>query len=262
MIAGVTFNLIFAWILISAGFMSGLPTPVGVAPNGSTVENARLIITAVSEKSPADKAGLKPGDAILAITTNSEVLQKEITPSKVSDFISKHGGVDMAVLYGRGDVKSTAFITPKDGVLKGRPAIGVTMDMIGILKLPIFQAFWEGAKTTYSLTYATIRGFGKLITNSISGNGAGLSSVTGPVGIVGLVGSASDFGFMYLLAFTAFISINLAVINLIPFPALDGGRLLFLAIESIKRSINSIGFVLLIILMLVVTFNDITKLFT
>ena len=97
---------------------------------------------------------------------------------------------------------------------------------------------------------------------------ADFSSVAGPVGIAGLVGDAASFGLTSLLVFTAFISLNLAVINLLPFPALDGGRLLFVAIEAIKGSpvppkfaqiINGVGFILLITLMLFVTFNDIVK---
>ena len=94
--------------------------------------------------------------------------------------------------------------------------------------------------------------------------------MTGPIGIVGLVGDAAHLGFIYVLSFTAFISINLAVINLLPFPALDGGRILFVIIEAIKRSpikpkvantLNTIGFGLLILLMLVITFHDILKIF-
>ena len=95
------------------------------------------------------------------------------------------------------------------------------------------------------------------------------SSVTGPIGMVGIVGDAYQFGFVYLLSFAALISVNLAIINLIPFPALDGGRLLFLLIEKIKgspinpkfaNSANMIGFAILIILMLFVTYHDIIKL--
>ena len=96
-----------------------------------------------------------------------------------------------------------------------------------------------------------------------------LSNITGPVGLVGLVGDASNLGFIYLLSFTAFISINLAVVNLVPFPALDGGRLLFLLIEKIKGSainpkvantLNLVGFGLLLLFMAVVTYGDIVKL--
>jgi regulator of sigma E protease len=108
-----------------------------------------------------------------------------------------------------------------------------------------------------------------LISGAFNGTG-NLDQVSGPVGIVKIVGVAYNFGFAYLLSFTALISINLAIINLMPFPALDGGRLLFILIESIKGSrinpkvaniINFAGFIILIGLMLLVTVHDVIKLF-
>ncbi len=266
--AGVFFNFLLAWLLISIGFMSGLPTPVGSAPTGSTVENARLVLTSIRQDSPASGAGLSAGDAIVALVTDKDALQN-INTDSVSNYISVHGSDVITILYKRGSENKTTTVIPIDGILDKRPAIGITMDMIGTLKLPVHKAIWEGGKTTISLTIAMTEGFYKLIKDSIMGK-ANLSAITGPVGIVGLVGDASDFGFVYLLGFTAFISINLAIINLIPFPALDGGRLLFLLIEAIKRSpikpivantANAIGFAILVLLMLVVTYNDIAKLF-
>ena len=97
-----------------------------------------------------------------------------------------------------------------------------------------------------------------------------MSDVSGPVGMVSILGNAVKMGFQYVIIFMALISINLAVINLIPFPALDGGRLFFLLIEKIKGSrinpkvantANMIGFYLLIFLMLVITYHDVVKLF-
>ncbi len=110
-----------------------------------------------------------------------------------------------------------------------------------------------------------VKGFYELIVGKTD-----IASVSGVVGIVGAVGDATELGFIYLLYFTAFISINLAVINLVPFPALDGGRLLFLLIEVVKGSrikpqvaniFNFVGFMVLILLMLFVTYKDIMKLF-
>ncbi len=107
------------------------------------------------------------------------------------------------------------------------------------------------------------------IVNIFTGS-ADFSEIAGPVGIVGLVGDAWDVGFAYLLYFTAVISLHLAVINLLPFPALDGGRLLFVGIESVTRraikpqianALNGLGFILLILLMIVVTLNDFSRLF-
>src|SRR3989338_3919569 len=115
----------------------------------------------------------------------------------------------------------------------------------------------------------TAAGLYTLIFDGLQGKGS-FSSVTGPVGMVGIVGDAYQFGFVYLLSFAALISINLAIINLLPFPALDGGRLFFLLIEKIKGSrinpkfantTNMIGFGILILLMLVVTYHDVVKLF-
>jgi len=265
--AGVFFNLLLAWLLISIGFMSGLPTPVSSAPVGSAVENARLVLTSVRQDSPAGNAGLSAGDVITALVTNEDALQN-VNPDSVSEYIASHGSDEITILYQRGSENKSVVVVPTDEILEGRPAIGITMDMIGTLQLPIHQAIWEGGKTTTALTIAMAAGFYNLIKDSFIGN-ANLSAIAGPVGIVGLVGDASDFGLIYLLGFTAFISINLAIINLIPFPALDGGRLLFLLIEAIKRSpikpviantANAIGFALLIILMLIVTYNDVAKL--
>ena len=113
--------------------------------------------------------------------------------------------------------------------------IGISMDQIGTAKLSFFPAIFEGLHLDWSIAKGTIVGFYTLIAESIHGKGS-FSDVTGPVGMVGIVGDAYSFGFIYLLSFVALISINLAVINLIPFPALDGGRLFFLLIEKIKGS--------------------------
>jgi regulator of sigma E protease len=97
-----------------------------------------------------------------------------------------------------------------------------------------------------------------------------MGEVTGPIGIATVTGQAARVGFSYLMQFVALISINLAVLNIFPFPALDGGRALFLLIEKIKGSpinkraeglVNSLGFALLVALMIYVTFKDVTKFF-
>jgi len=141
--------------------------------------------------------------------------------------------------------------------------------MIGPSKLSFFSAFWEGMKFTLFITKETVLGLYALIVESLQGRGS-LESITGPIGIIKIVGDAYNVGFSYLLSFTGLISINLAVINLLPFPALDGGRLFFLLIEKIKGSrispkvantANMIGFGVLILLMLFVTYHDVINLF-
>lgn len=143
------------------------------------------------------------------------------------------------------------------------------MDMVGTLTLPVFEALYVGAITTGELTWETAVGIFGFLKNVFVGH-ADFSEVSGPVGIIGIVGDASTLGIVHLASLVAMISINLAIINLLPFPALDGGRLFFLLIEAIKGSpikpviantANGIGFILLILLMVVVTYHDIAKLF-
>ncbi|MEK7185144.1 MAG: RIP metalloprotease RseP [Patescibacteria group bacterium] len=268
LVAGVTCNFLFAWLLISVGFIYGLPTSVDAGLG--EVENPRLVLTSIVADSPSAVAGLKVGDVITSIESGKMTLSEaEVTPASISDFIAANGERALSVTYSRGETVETVSVTPRAGVIEGKPAIGIGMDMIGTLKLPVHKALWQGLKTSVYLTGATAVGLFDFVKDSVLGQ-ADLSQVAGPVGIVGLVGDASKLGFIYVLSFTAFISINLAVINLLPFPALDGGRLLFVAIEAVSRrpinpkianGLNIVGFGILILLMVVVTVSDVWKLF-
>ena len=267
--AGVFFNILLAWILISAGFMIGLPTPVDATPEGSVLKNVSTVITEVVPKSPAYISGFKTGDKITSLSSGENTVEYPTTKT-TQEFISSRLGENIVVGIQRGKQKTDKIaVRPVEGITD-TPAIGIAMDEIGLLRLPPHIALWEGAKLTVSLTEATFFGladfFGGLITGS-----ADISDVSGPLGIIRIVGDASQFGFIYLLSLTAIISINLAIINLIPFPALDGGRLFFLLIETIKRSpikpkiantLNIIGFVFLLLLMVAITYSDIIKLAT
>lgn len=268
--AGVFANFLLAWILLSFGFISGLPTSVGSEPKGYVLEDVRLVVVSVSENSPAQLAGLKSGDKIIAVKSSMDSIS-EINPDTLKSFILTHPDKEINIDYIRGkDITiTTAKITPKVESPDGKPMIGIAMDQIGTAKLPVYQAFWEGLKLDWFVTKGTAVGLYTLIADSLKGQGS-MSAITGPVGMVGIVGDAYEFGFAYLLSFAALISVNLAIINLLPFPALDGGRLLFLLIEKIKGSrinpkfaniTNMVGFGILILLMLFVTYHDVVKLF-
>ena len=265
--AGVAFNDIFAWFLISVSFVAGFPAPVDYY-QGVPVENPRLVLTQVLANSPASRAGLQAGDAIVSVAAGSDSLSN-LTADAFSDFMNQNEGKEISIGYERGKEKSEVKVTPAAGVVTGRAAIGVGLDLIGTVKLPFFRALWESAKTTGTLLVEITKGLGKFFYRAFTFQ-ADFSEVAGPIGIAGLVGAAASLGFANLLGFIAFISLNLAVINLLPFPALDGGRLLFVAIEAIRRRplnpkivnyLNGIGFALLLILMLVITYKDIIKLF-
>lgn len=262
--AGVIFNLILAWIVISIGLMAGVSYSVDDSRYGSRVENPTLTIMTVTKGSPAETAGLKSGDKILSLASGHEVLENPHIES-VQDFIASHS--ELSLSYQRGKDAETAIVHPQGGLVEGRPAIGISMDMAGILKLPFYEAIPAGFVMTGLLTGSTIVGVLDFFKNMFIGS-VDLSGVSGPVGIVQVVSDASVLGWAHVLSLVAIISINLAIINLLPFPALDGGRLLFIVIEAIKGSpikpaisntANGIGFVLLIILMMVITYSDIAK---
>lgn len=265
--AGVIFNLLFAWMLLTVGFMAGVPYSADDSMYGARVENVELTIISVAEHSPAFSAGLKSGDQILSLTSGKEILSTPEMQS-VQNFIATHD--EVVLTYKRGAETTTTIVHPEGGIVDGRRAIGISMDMAGTLTLPVYEAIVMGLTSTISLTGQTIVGLFDFFKQLIVGN-ADFSGVSGPVGIVRIVSDASVLGFVHLISLTAIISINLAVINLFPFPALDGGRLFFIIIETIKRSpikptitnaVNGIGFIILILLMVLITYSDIVKIVT
>ena len=267
-LAGVFFNFLLGWALISLGYIIGLPSSVAGAPVGARVENASLVVTGLQSGSPAEKAGLHPGDELVYLVQGDRRVE-DLTPEKVQSFIGASGEKEIVVGYKRGDEAHLAVaITPVSGIVSDRPAIGISMDLVGTLHLPFFIAIREGFLTAWALILQTLGALYGLVYGLLVGK-ANLGGVSGPVGIVSLVGDASALGFVYLLSLTAAISLNLAVMNLVPFPALDGGRLLLILIEAVRgreihpriaHRINTTGFALLLLLMAVLTYSDIAKL--
>ncbi|MBY0376552.1 site-2 protease family protein [Patescibacteria group bacterium] len=269
--AGVFANFVLAWLLFSFGLMSGMPTSTSSA-NVAELKDVHLVVVSVLSDSPAQKGGLLSGDKIVSLEHMHEkgVMDEvtDINPDTLKSFVVRHGGEEIDIGYLRGESKEVniAKVTPKS--TGGDATIGISMDEIGVAKMPFFKALYDGGRMTLSLGKSMLVGLYTLIEQAIMGKGS-FASVTGPVGMVGIVGEAYRFGFAYLLSFAGLISLNLAIINLLPFPALDGGRLFFLLVEKIKGSrmnpkvvntANMVGFGILIFLMLLITYHDITKL--
>ncbi len=267
LVAGVTMNILFAWLLVALAFGIGVQT---VVSEEDASETARLMVTSVLPEGPAATAELPVGAVIENITAQEESLSKR-TPTAFSEFIASHKDVPVTVAYTYSGELRMVQITPTAGVIEGdteKPAIGVALAQIDTIP----RSFTNSVSDSFVYVVTGLKditiGIGSLVFDALRFD-ADFSQVAGPVGIVGLVGEASAFGLTSLLMFTAFISLNLAVINILPFPALDGGRLLFVAIEAIKGTpinpkyvavLNTTGFLLLITLMIAVTWNDISRL--
>jgi len=269
LVSGVLFNVLFAWLLISISLMAGFPSIV-TEGNRHEIKESFVVVTSLFEDSPATEARLRSGDKILGVSNGENFLGIDtVTVESVQEMISSSPS-SVTLSISRGDVLLDISVIPKSGVIDDNTrAIGISMDRVGKLRLPFFSAIGRGFLMTGQMIRDISIGLVTLISDMFVGQ-ASLNNVAGPIGIVGLINDASSFGFYYLLSFTAFISINLAILNILPLPALDGGRLLILIVEtiagrrirsSIVNAINGIGFALLILLMIIITINDILKLF-
>ena len=272
LLAGVSMNVLLAFVLYVVAYTMGMPTAIDQRTPGVT--NERLLITSVLPESPAFGV-LKPGDEIVRVRTDAGDTgpSDTLSPAAVSDFIASSDGAPITIsIIRRGD-SADVSVTPKAGIISTKPeriAAGFTMSLVGVMHASPGTAIVAGAVRTGETIRDVAQGLLALFSGLITGT-ANLSQVSGPVGIVGLVGDAAALGFVWLLTFTAFISLNLAVINVLPIPALDGGRLLFVLIEAVTGKTikpivatrtNQIGFVALLVLMAVVTLNDVFKLFS
>lgn len=265
--AGPFMNFLFAWIIIFVSLLVGLPTSINEKMDERFVSDETTIVTEVLSGSAADIAGLRAGDAIARVDING-VEQSIGGSDSLRTLVLANPNETFSVTFARAGeegVKTTEII-PRD--VNGEKILGVGISNIGIYKPNLWRGFVDSFEFTGTMIASIFLALVDLIKGVFSG-GADLSNLAGPIGIVGLVGDASRMGLVYILSFVAIISINLGVINLIPFPALDGGRLLFLLIEKIKggkvnhqilNTVNFVGFAILILLMIFVSYRDILKL--
>ncbi|RLG09136.1 RIP metalloprotease RseP [Candidatus Pacearchaeota archaeon] len=264
--AGVIMNVFLAVILLSIGYSIGLPQ--SIEDNIENVKNPEVKIVSVSLNSPAEKAGIIAGDSIIQLRKENEKL--DITKVKqVQDFINKYKGKEIIVKIKRENSILEKKLVPRENPPQNQGPIGVGLVRVGEVSYPIHKAILMGIKETVNLIYIIFSVLFKLLINLVT-EGKLIGEIAGPVGIFVITKKAAKLGFIYLVQLTALISINLAIINILPFPALDGGRLLFLIIEKIKgkpvskkaeKIAHSIGFAILIILMIIVTYRDILRFF-
>jgi len=265
-VAGVVMNILLAFLLYTVGHSLGLPTLIESDTIAARAENVQVQITSVATDSPAAISGMRLGDAI----ENIHVGETVFTITKIEDVqqvVKEHAGQELRVEVTRGAEPLFFTLTPRENPPAGEGAIGVAMVRVGTISYPWYEAIWRGAETTYRTLGAIFSAFGGIIADLVR-TGSLTADVAGPVGIAVFASQVSQLGFVYILQLAALLSLNLAIINIIPFPALDGGRLLFLVIEFIKGSpvnkrveqfAHTAGFALLILLMIAITIRDVGR---
>ena len=265
-VAGVVMNVVFAWGMLSVGYMAGLPTSASHDGLGM-VRDAQTLVVGVLPGSPADKSDVKARDVIVGVGTATASGTGE-DAAQVRQFIAEHENESIVLMIERAGEERAFVIRAEEGLIEERKVVGLLFDDVGLLTLPPHLALVEGARLTYDMTVAIAQGLGTFFAQIARGV-ADFNSVAGPIGIVNIGADTIQGGFAAAAMLTALISINLAIINLLPIPGLDGGRLVIIAVEGVLRrpvsrkltvALTVVGFALLITLMIVVSVNDIARL--
>ncbi|MFA5986159.1 MAG: RIP metalloprotease RseP [Parcubacteria group bacterium] len=232
----------------------------------TTLSLPTVMIESVQEDSVASATGIKIGDKIVSLCEN-DVCSTIENSGEFQKFVSSHADQEIIVHILRGKEDISLSMTPKNQ--NGKGMIGVSLADITIVRYAWYAALWESLMRVISLTIMILSAFGALIVSIFAGGGVH-AEIAGPVGIAMMTQQMRDMGLAYLLQFAAILSVNLGIINILPIPALDGGRILFLIIEKIKGKpvnqriegiMHSAFFIALLVLMAVITIRDVTKFF-
>ena len=261
--AGVAMNFLLGIFLLTIAFWIGLPELVDDQTNDPA---ARIQIAQVMPGSPAEQAGISLGDEILAVGMIGQEGMPVQTIKQFQDTVSSNAGktIDITVKKaGSGNIEIVKA-TPREIAPEGQGLLGVQLARTKFVSYPLGKSFLLAVEATVNLITAILVFLKDFFVQLVSEQKVA-ADVAGPVGIAVLTGQAAKLGLAYILQFAAMLSINLAVINFFPFPALDGGRIIFLWVEKLKGSpvsqkvegmVHAFGFIFLISLMLLVTVKD------
>ncbi len=255
-ISGVAMNVLLAIIVTAGIFSVGAPMINADLPRSAIVTNPYLEIVGILPNSPAQQAELQAGERILSVNddpiTTVDELQKKFAAL---------GGGSATITLESTSQRRTISITPEP-IENNKFGIGVHLLPMATVRLPVEQAIPQAVITTGYQLRAITQGIGGLFWELFRGENVS-QNVVGPVGITRLVGQARDNGILSLLNLLIMLSLNLAIVNILPIPALDGGRLFFLLLSAIyttpvrvERAIHQMGFIVLLALLLLITLND------
>lgn len=260
MVAGVTMNFILAIILMTLGFSLGMTPLVSDPATMAGTKNSQVMVVYIQSDSPAAKIGLEPGNIINGFDSTSDLQQ----------FTKTHLGQEVELSISKNQKTENTKVTLSQD--QDAP-LGVGLVPITKVKQPIYQAFITSITETGKAIGAIFVFLYDIIKNVFTTGHAGEAAegVVGPVGLFNFTAQAIKIGWIYVLQLIIILSINLGVINILPFPALDGGKVLFLGLEGLFRRkvirteieniIHLIGFGLLILLLIAITYRDIINFF-
>ncbi len=260
LLAGVVMNMLLAMLLLSIVFGIGVPTVVD-GP-GVGIRDVKVQIIDLAKGSPAEQAGIKIGDAIRSV-------QGEPVDSvaEAVALVDARKGQETEIVLAFGSDERTIHVTPRTESPEGQGALGIGLVQTGVISYPWYEAIARGSVAAFGLLATIVLSLASIVKSLFTGGGLS-ADLAGPVGIAVLTGEAAKLGLASLLQFAAVLSVNLALINVLPLPALDGGRLLFTIIEKVRGKrvperveglVHTIGFLALLILMLAVTAKDVSR---
>ncbi len=261
-LGGVISFWVIAVIILSIVMATGVPTMVDDEEGqGLTGIEAKVQILAVSKDSPAEEAGLRTGD----------IIKNFVQVKEIQEFANVHKGEEIALTIQRGKEVFEISLVPRLSPPDSEGPMGVALARTVLKTYPWHQAPLKGILATGNLTWMIIRSWIMVIGSLFQGQGLPLGvEVGGPIKIFALFTEMGDLGVSYFLQFIAIIAVHLALINILPMPALDGGWLMFMIIDRLRKKplnqkvvqkISTVFFFLLVGLMIWITIRDISKLF-
>lgn len=265
LVAGVTMNMLLALVIFISISYGKIQMSVEDTTYGHLVKDTSLMVIDAAPESPAYKAGIVPGSTLLKVRSVGTTANLT-TPESLVNFIGAHQNDAIFISYKKPDgAIAETTIASVYGIIPDKKAIGISVERVGVLDASMLQAIRIGTLRTYEMTQMTLDGLTSLVTSAIKGESV-IKSLSGPIGIAKIVGQTSSYGYSAVLTLVAVLSINLAIFNILPLPALDGGRMVVVIIETVIRKkipfkyyswANIAGFSLLMLLLVIVTIHDI-----
>ena len=267
----VAFWIVAVLIFTGLGMTSGIPTGIGDEETQG-ITNPKVQILAVAKDSPAHQAGIELGDSILKMEgRNSGVFIEPTKVGEIQSFTDSIKGEEIILTFQRGVEVQQVTLTPRIDPPSGEGAMGVALVRTAFVKYTWWKAPFQAVLRTGKLTFEIVKNLAGLVVNLVSGKGVPQGvEFMGPVGIVHLLTNSLSLGIAHFLSFFAVLAVYLAIFNALPIPVVDGGKLLFLGIEAIRKKpvsevwehrVGAVVFALLITMMIWVTIKDVIRIF-